>query len=253
MAALSAADYQGMLRFVQVAGASDGSTLFSDEALTELRGLIPCDTVSYGAFDPDGRGWRRRPVWVGEPRAHATRSIQDAFHALRPQYPHPPQDPLSLLRWSDRLSRRALRRLDIYWGVGHPLGAEYELTMWLKDGSAVIGAFAFDRFRGDFSDRDVSVLEVLLPHLVQLGNRAVVRWRGEAFTLTHREREVLGLVARGKENREIALLLYISPGTVRKHLDNIYEKLEVPNRTAAVSRAYGFGTTAPESGASVEN
>jgi DNA-binding CsgD family transcriptional regulator len=51
--------------------------------------------------------------------------------------------------------------------------------------------------------------------------------------LTHREREILDLVAEGKTNAEIAQRLWVAPGTVRKHLDNIYAKLGVHTRTAA--------------------
>jgi len=54
--------------------------------------------------------------------------------------------------------------------------------------------------------------------------------------LSSREREVLALVAEGLRNAGIAEALWISPATVRKHLENIYEKLDVHTRTAAVAR-----------------
>lgn len=53
--------------------------------------------------------------------------------------------------------------------------------------------------------------------------------------LTAREREILELVAAGKTNAEIAETIWIAPGTVRKHLENVYEKLGVHSRTAAVA------------------
>ena len=56
--------------------------------------------------------------------------------------------------------------------------------------------------------------------------------------LTPRERDVLSWVARGKSNGEIALILEIKPATVKKHLERIYQKLGVENRTAAA----GFGS-----------
>jgi DNA-binding CsgD family transcriptional regulator len=61
---------------------------------------------------------------------------------------------------------------------------------------------------------------------------------GAAAALSSREREVLALVAEGLRNAEIAETLWVSPATVRKHLENIYEKLDVHTRTAAVARAH---------------
>ena len=54
-------------------------------------------------------------------------------------------------------------------------------------------------------------------------------------TLTPREREVLGWIACGKSNAQIGEILGISGATVSKHLEHIYPKLGVENRTAAAS------------------
>ena len=55
--------------------------------------------------------------------------------------------------------------------------------------------------------------------------------------LTLREREVLAWVALGKSNAQIGAILGISSATVGKHLERIYPKLGVENRTAAASFA----------------
>jgi ATP/maltotriose-dependent transcriptional regulator MalT len=60
-------------------------------------------------------------------------------------------------------------------------------------------------------------------------------------SLSAREREVLGLVARGGGNREIARTLFISEATVKTHLVHVYEKLGVRDRAAAVAAAYDQG------------
>jgi ATP/maltotriose-dependent transcriptional regulator MalT len=41
-------------------------------------------------------------------------------------------------------------------------------------------------------------------------------------------------------NREIAAVLCLAPGTIRKHLDNVYDKLGVSNRAGAVGRVIGL-------------
>jgi DNA-binding NarL/FixJ family response regulator len=63
-----------------------------------------------------------------------------------------------------------------------------------------------------------------------------------AFTfLTYREREVLRLVADGHTDRMVAETLVISPRTVNRHLSNIFNKLDVPGRAAAVALALRQG------------
>ena len=54
-------------------------------------------------------------------------------------------------------------------------------------------------------------------------------------TLTAREKEILDLLAKGQMNKEVAYQLEISNGTVRKHIQNIYEKLHVNTRVEAVN------------------
>jgi len=56
--------------------------------------------------------------------------------------------------------------------------------------------------------------------------------------LTGREIEVLGLVAAGKTNRQIANELVISEKTVARHVSNIFSKLQLSSRSAATAYAY---------------
>lgn len=58
-----------------------------------------------------------------------------------------------------------------------------------------------------------------------------------ASTLTRREQEILALIAAGKTDREIAEMLYITPGTVRVHVHSILQKLGVRDRTQAAAIA----------------
>ena len=56
-----------------------------------------------------------------------------------------------------------------------------------------------------------------------------------------RELEVLRMVARGLSNAEVARALYVAPSTVKKHLENVYGKLRVNRRTAAIAKARALG------------
>ena len=59
--------------------------------------------------------------------------------------------------------------------------------------------------------------------------------------LSRREREVVGLIASGATNREIAERLYLSPHTVKEYTSSVYRKLGVRNRAEAVKRAQRIG------------
>ncbi|MGI8804683.1 MAG: response regulator transcription factor [Thermoleophilaceae bacterium] len=62
-----------------------------------------------------------------------------------------------------------------------------------------------------------------------------------ATPLSEREREVLGLIAGGATNREIAERLFLSIYTVKEHTSGLYRKLKVRNRAEAVTRAQRLG------------
>ena len=96
--------------------------------------------------------------------------------------------------------------------------------------------------------RAVSMVDTLLEGLRQLdaprkiGEQHLAR---EDYILdlhlTNREVDVLRLVAEGQTDREVAEALVISPRTVNRHLSNIFVKLDVPGRAAAVAYAIRQG------------
>jgi DNA-binding CsgD family transcriptional regulator len=61
----------------------------------------------------------------------------------------------------------------------------------------------------------------------------------DAYSLTAREREVLGAVARGGSTAEIAAELFLSPHTVRDHIKAVFEKVDVSSRGELVARLFG--------------
>ncbi len=102
--------------------------------------------------------------------------------------------------------------------------------------------------------REGSVIVRALPELASeaawvLLIRSDVRADAPAVALTGRETEVLRWVAAGKTDRQIASILGTSARTVQKHLEHIYVKLGVENRTAAAMRALHRDGSAETSGA----
>jgi len=65
--------------------------------------------------------------------------------------------------------------------------------------------------------------------------------RAAAATISPREQELLGVLAEGLTNREIAARLVLEESTIRTHLRNIYRKLGVNSRVRAIQRARELG------------
>ena len=132
----------------------------------------------------------------------------------------------------------------MYCDFFRPLGLEHQLILALpeapgrtaKPGRTV--RLVFNRGPGrDFSERDRALLALLRPHLHQAYLDAEHR-RHPIPRLTPRQWELLGLVAAGHTNGQIARRLDLSEGTIRKHLERLYTKLQVTSRTAAVTSAF---------------
>ena len=100
----------------------------------------------------------------------------------------------------------------------------------------------------DYVTKPIVIEEMLARIRVHLTNARLLRLATETssgrkhelrkdFGLTSREAEVLSWLSKGKTNRDIAQILGLSPRTIDKHLEQIYAKLGVENRTAAAAIA----------------
>ena len=74
-----------------------------------------------------------------------------------------------------------------------------------------------------------------------IGLEGAQRSGAKSLGLTEREVTILGALARGLSNDEIAKEFWVAPQTVKFHLTNIYRKLGVKNRTEATRLAYQHG------------
>jgi DNA-binding CsgD family transcriptional regulator len=120
------------------------------------------------------------------------------------------------------------------------LGCPYQAAVALSDGDATAQLQALEIF-DQLGARPM--IERTVQRLRNLGVRTDAHVRtapvgnGGVFGITPREHEVLALLADGLSDRAIAESLYIEPGTVRSHLTNLFSKLGVKSRTAAIAAA----------------
>ncbi len=99
-------------------------------------------------------------------------------------------------------------------------------------------ASADPRSASCLTDRDRFILALLRPHLADHHARWL-RAHPPTVPLTRRQLAVLDLVRDGYTNDQIGRRLNLSEGTVRSHLNHVYERLGVASRTAAVTAVYG--------------
>jgi DNA-binding CsgD family transcriptional regulator len=162
----------------------------------------------------------------------------------RLQHQHPPCHHLSatgrldVVQISDFVSSRQLRARQIYSELFRPQGVEHIIVLPLPTAPGRTRVFLFGRGPGrGFTEDERSALILLQPHLHQIYRRAAAR-RSPRSQLTRRQLDVVRCVALGMGTDEIAGRLFITTATVRKHLENVYARLGVTSRTAAVTRLF---------------
>ncbi|MDA8021315.1 MAG: LuxR C-terminal-related transcriptional regulator [Thermoanaerobaculia bacterium] len=134
------------------------------------------------------------------------------------------------------------------------LGAETGFVQVLADEREWLAPILRDDRRGWFDGLDEDYRRRLsacleLSSLAETGVRSTSTGAADSSELSERELEVLASVAQGRTNAEVGQSLYISPSTVKKHLENIYGKLSVGGRLEAVNKAHALGLLrTPEDG-----
>jgi DNA-binding CsgD family transcriptional regulator len=142
-------------------------------------------------------------------------------------------------RIEDLLSCSAFQRSPLFNDYYRAIRIDHVMAVPIHVDRHVLVSFVVNRSKRGFSDRDRERVEVIRPHLGHLYRLSARKNEAleEIEALTARERDVLGWLGAGKTDKDIAAILAISPRTVQKHLQRIYEKLGVETRTAAVMRA----------------
>lgn len=210
----------------------------TDPVLHALAALVPSDAVTYLDLEPDATTVHAEDSLdtgvvlhaadaVTEPESGFWRHYRDA---LLCSYPTRTGDHRTVVTRSDFYSQREWRATGMWSDVAR--GVDFELLCPLPSSPGRSRRIVFFRTGShDFTDEERLALAVLRPHLAE----AMAR-RASAAELTERQTELMRLVAAGRSNAEIAVALHLSPHTVRTHLQNIFERLGVTTRAAAVAR-----------------
>ena len=217
--------------------------------LTDLRDQIRCDELQFlGQDTPRQTGWFAQCLGAGSDIPGDDQDDQQLYWELYWDsiccaYPDRTGDVRSVTTVSDFYSARQWHSTAMYAEMFRPYGIEHELLLCLPAGHLRTVRLLLCRGPGpDFSERDRALLALLRPHLHQAYLDAEHR-RRPAPRLTPRHWELLRLVAAGHTNAQIARRLDVTEKTVGKHLENIYTRLQVSSRTAAVTRAFPHGAT----------
>lgn len=143
-----------------------------------------------------------------------------------------------IVKIGDIMSYEQFRKTEYSLGYFEKFGYVDEMGIYMYDKSELIGVIGLVRKReeGLFSDKDRKRLHFLVKTIEGTYKAARILNKQVAEPillqeLTTREREIVKLVQKGLLNKEIGHVLSISVNTVKKHLQNIFQKLGVENRT----------------------
>jgi DNA-binding CsgD family transcriptional regulator len=222
-------------------GETDGAAL-PWELLHDLKELVPCDMLSVSGQDTPRWEFFADQELPASPISAATlETLLEAYArhywSSTCSYPDRTGDIVSVTIDTDFASVREYRKTGMYADFDRVYGVEHEIRVCLPAGGPQRTLrLLFARGPGPgFTERDRAVLTLLRPHL-QAAYIAAERRRRGLLPLTARQREILQYVAAGFSNGQIARRLRVSEATVRKHLENIFARLGVTSRTAAVAR-----------------
>ncbi|MBO0848301.1 MAG: helix-turn-helix transcriptional regulator [Pseudonocardia sp.] len=219
---------------------------FAATVLPGLADLIGCDIATHTEL---GAGTSPSVRYSDHPPGSITKDVAEAFLRNFEQHPvatyYQRTGDGRALRMSDFLGVAEFHRGDLYHECYRPRPTEHILACHLPTASGSVSAFTLNRARGDFTDTERDLLDLLRRPLAVAWSRMRTRYAARqalAVTppvrldvLTERELQVLEQVALGHTSVAIGHMINCSARTVSKHLENIYRKLGVTNRAAAIA------------------
>ena len=234
-------DLRRLLSVLDASRSADAAEGLPATILERARDLVPCDSISLVELDPARQSTslcQSLPALPEEDPEDDRRFWHHYWHCAPCCYPDRSGDLLSITTISDFYTRRQLHNTGMYADYLGPGGVEAEVMVCLSAPPGCSRRLVFFRGHGpDFDGRDRLLLALLRPHLNE-AYQELSRRRRAVPGLTSRQWELLRLLASGHSNAEIARELVVSTHTIRKHLENIFARLGVTSRTAAVAKAF---------------
>ncbi|MBO2008111.1 helix-turn-helix transcriptional regulator [Hymenobacter negativus] len=222
----------------------DPATLF-DRLAAALQGLFGAEAVCFDLFDQQG-GARFLGAW---PQHLFTEEKLAETGPLLSQHPLFSElivkQSVVPLRTSDFVTVAQFARTDLYNHLYRASALTHHLMLAVPVPGQGLVTGALFRRRRDFTDGERILLGFVRPHVAGLLRLSQLPRRQAApdpaavqvhFGLTPREAEIVHQLALGRTDKEIGHWCRISPRTVQNHLQSIYAKLGVDNRTAACLR-----------------
>jgi DNA-binding CsgD family transcriptional regulator len=200
-----------------------GQTLPAPAVLEKVHALVPCDALEIGYVDMTGLVTAALSL---TPAAHRNTVVVDLD--LHEQHGGPFY--LGVMHW--RLYPALAESCGNFLGRG-----EDALSIGFRNGTDHVVQYSFMRACKHFTPRELALLDLISPALQRLARERPTPRLPATLTIT--ERRILCDVAAGFSNAEIAEDYSVAVSTVRKHLENIYRKLGVTNRMAAIARLRG--------------
>ena len=242
---LRESDLRGLTAIIEDGLRDDPGPAMPWAVLHRLHQLIPADGVLFEEADLQNRQavadqvlveGDHQVAYVG-PEPELPSEIWVARETFLPySYWARTGDVAAVLRWSDFYGQTELTNQPFYDLIRRDTAVRYGIVVPLPAPALRTRQVGFFRTHRDFSERDRLALQVLRPHLHEVYLDAERRRHGVPY-LTRREREILRLVSQGCSNAEIAGTLFIAVATVRKHLENVFNRTGVRTRSAAAALA----------------
>lgn len=227
---------------------SDVSTIFED-VCRELKSLIPYRYSLTSYADNRGSHFETFRYDSADLPSAYLESYRNKYAAMDFLTWRDAQPVRGVYRESDLVSPETLHKSVIYIEWLKPLDCAYTISAVSVESGIIYGSFALMRNEadGNFTQEELDILSIANDHVSQrLGQLCPMGIGRQVFEtgidrlqstygLTKRELEIVEYMKTGASRSAIAGRLYITPNTLKKHIANIYRKMNVKNESELFS------------------